>query len=142
MDEESSMTKDLIRVFGIGILLFIGALLIAEGTVFHYVLLILSYFIVGGEVVPKAVNNIYRGKVFDENFLMTIATMGAFAIGEHPEAVAVMIFYQVGEFFQDVAVNRSRRSIKKLMSIRPDVATIKKATLLWKCVLKTFKLER
>lgn len=125
VDEESSMTKDLI-ILGIGILLFIGGLLIAEGTVFRYVLLILSYFIIGGEVVLKAVNNIYRGKVFDENFLMTIATMGAFAIGEHPEAVAVMIFYKVGEFFQDVAVNRSRRSIKKLMSIRPDVATIKK----------------
>src|SRR5690554_1279184 len=125
VDEESSMTKDLI-IFGIGILLFTGGLLIAEGTVFRYVLLILSYFIIGGEVVLKAVNNIYRGKVFDENFLMTIATMGAFAIGEHPEAVAVMIFYKVGEFFQDVAVNRSRRSIKKLMSIRPDVATIKK----------------
>ena len=125
VDEESSMTKDLI-IFGIGILLFTGGLLIAEGTVFRYVLLILSYFIIGGEVVLKAVNNIYRGKVFDENFLMTIATMGAFAIGEHPEAVAVMIFYQVGEFFQDIAVNRSRRSIKKLMSIRPDVATIKK----------------
>ena len=74
----------------------------------------------------EGINNIYRGKVFDENFLITIATMGAFAIGEHPEAVAVMIFYKVGEFFQDVAVNRSRRSIKKLMSIRPDVATIKK----------------
>src|SRR5690554_2283685 len=125
VDEESSMTKDLI-IFGIGILLFTGGLLIAEGTVFRYVLLILSYFIIGGEVVLKAVNNIYRGKVFDENFLMTIATMGAFAIGEHPEAVAVMIFYKVGEIFQDVAVNRSRRSIKKLMSIRPDVATIKK----------------
>ena len=125
VDEESSMTKDLI-IFGIGILLFIGGLLIAEGTVFRYVLLILSYFIIGGEVVLKAVNNIYRGKVFDENFLMTIATMGAFAIGEHPEAVAVMVFYQVGEFFQDVAVNRSRRSIRKLMSIRPDVATIKR----------------
>ena len=64
--------------------------------------------------------------MFDENFLMTIATIGAFTVGEYPEAVAVMLFYQVGELFQDIAVNRSRRSIKKLMSIRPDVAYVKK----------------
>ena len=70
-----------------------------------------SYVLVGGKVVLSAIRNILRGEVFDENFLMSIATLGAFAIGEYPEAVAVMLFYQVGEMFQDYAVNRSRKSI-------------------------------
>jgi Cd2+/Zn2+-exporting ATPase len=121
--DESTLKKDFI-IFGVGILLFISALFVKEDTLPHYVLLILSYFIIGGEVVLKAFKNIFRGKVFDENFLMTIATVGAFIIGEHPEAVAVMIFFQIGEFFQDIAVNRSRRSIKKLLDIRPDTAMI------------------
>lgn len=79
----------------------------------------------GGEVVLKAAKNIVRGQVFDENFLMSVATIGAFAIQEFPEGVAVMLFYQVGELFQDIAVNRSRRSIKALMDIRPDYANLK-----------------
>ena len=85
---------------------------------------ILSYLIVGIEIVKKAIRNILRGKVFDENFLMTIATLGAFAIGEFPEAVAVMLFYQVGELFQSYAVNKSRKSIASLMDIRPDYANL------------------
>lgn len=92
VDEELLMMKDLI-IFGIGILLFIGGLLIVEGMVFCYVLFILSYFIIGGEVVLKVVNNIYWGKVFDENFLMMIVIMGVFVIGEYFEVVVVMIFY-------------------------------------------------
>ncbi len=84
-----------------------------------------AYLLVGGDVVFRAVKNIGRGKVFDENFLMTIATIGAFAIGEYPEAVGVMLFYQVGEFFQDLAVNRSRKSISSLLDIRPDYANVK-----------------
>ena len=123
-DESATMSKDFI-FFGIGVLLFIGALWLVGGGTLYYLLLVLSYLILGGKVVMRAFRNLYRGKVFDENFLMTTATMGAFAIGEHPEAVAVMIFYQIGEFFQKGAVNRSRRSIQALMSIRPDVATIK-----------------
>ena len=87
---------------------------------------IVAYIIVGFEIVKKAVRNIARGKVFDENFLMTIATLGAFGIGEFPEAVAVMLFYQVGELFQSYAVDKSRKSISNLMDIRPDFANIEK----------------
>ena len=86
---------------------------------------IISYLIVGFDIVKKAVRNIFRGKVFDENFLMTVATIGAFAIGEFPEAVAVMLFYQVGELFQSYAVDKSRKSIANLMDIRPDYANLK-----------------
>ena len=87
---------------------------------------IISYLIVGLDIVLKAIRNIFRGKVFDENFLMTIATIGAFAIGEFPEAVAVMLFYQIGELFQSYAVNKSRKSITGLMDIRPDYANVKR----------------
>ena len=87
---------------------------------------IVSYCIVGLDIVWKAVRNITRGKVFDENFLMTIATIGAFSIGEFPEAVAVMLFYQIGELFQSYAVDKSRKSIASLMNIRPDFANVKR----------------
>ena len=89
-------------------------------------LFIISYLVVGFEILRKAVRNIFRGKVFDENFLMAVATIGAFAIGEFPEAVAVMLFYQVGELFQSYAVDKSRKSIASLMDIRPDYANIEK----------------
>lgn len=85
---------------------------------------IISYLIVGFEVLKEAVEHILKGKVFDENFLMSIATIGAFAIGEFPEAVAVMLFYQIGETLQDYAVDKSRDSISKLMDIRPDYANV------------------
>lgn len=85
---------------------------------------IISYLIIGFEILKKAIRNIFRGKVIDENFLMAIATIGAFAIGEYSEAVAVMLFYQVGELFQDYAVDKSRKSIATLMDIRPDYANI------------------
>ena len=90
------------------------------------IIYILSYLIVGLDIVIKAIRNIFRGKVFDENFLMTIATIGAFGIGEYPEAVAVMLFYQVGELFQSYAVDKSRKSIASLMDIRPDYANVKR----------------
>ena len=89
------------------------------------ILYVLSYLIVGFEVVKKAVNNIFHGEFFDENFLMTIATIGAFVIREFPEAVAVMLFYQIGEYFQSYAVKKSRKSIASLMNIRPDYANLK-----------------
>ena len=76
------------------------------------------------DVLFRAARNIVRGKVFDENFLMIVATVGAFAVGEYAEAVAVMLFYQVGEFFQNYAVNKSRRSISALMDIRPETACV------------------
>ncbi|MCP8970022.1 heavy metal translocating P-type ATPase [Ectobacillus ponti] len=88
-------------------------------------LFVLAYVIVGGDIVLRAFRNILRGQVFDENFLMAIATLGAFAIGEYPEAVAVMLFYQIGELFQSLAVNRSRRSITALMDIRPEYANVR-----------------
>jgi Cd2+/Zn2+-exporting ATPase len=85
-----------------------------------------AYLLCGFDVVKKAVKNILRGQIFDENFLMSVASLGAVAIGQYPEAVAVMLFYQVGEYFEDVAVDRSRRSITGLMKIRPDKAFVKK----------------
>ena len=88
-------------------------------------LYVLSYLIVGFEVVKKAIINIFHGEFFDENFLMSIATIGAFVIQEYPEAVAVMLFYQVGEYFQSYAVKKSRKSIASLMDIRPDYANVK-----------------
>lgn len=85
-----------------------------------------SYGIIGGDVLWRAARNIMHGQVFDENFLMCIATIGAFAVGEYLEGVAVMLFYQVGEMFQDYAVEKSRRSIADLMDIRPDYANVKR----------------
>ena len=87
---------------------------------------LVSYIILGRGVVLKALKNITKGQIFDENFLMSVATIGAFAIGDFPEAVAVMLFYQVGEYFQSAAVRRSKKSIADLMDIRPDSATVKR----------------
>ncbi len=94
-------------------------------SIIQIILYILSYLIVGFDVIKKAVINIFHGEFFDENFLMSIATIGAFAIQEFPEAVAVMLFYQVGEYFQSYAVKKSRKSIASLMDIRPDYANLK-----------------
>ncbi|SHI03294.1 Cd2+/Zn2+-exporting ATPase [Sporobacter termitidis DSM 10068] len=108
-----------------------GAALFAVGIILplsqpaRLALFLVSYLLVGGEVVFRAARNISRGQVFDENFLMSIATIGAFVIGEYPEGVAVMLFYQIGEAFQRLAVNRSRKSISALMDIRPDFANLK-----------------
>ena len=87
-------------------------------------LMLIPYFIIGGDVLYRAVRNILHGQVFDENFLMALATVGAFFTGEYLEGVAVMLFYQVGELFQSYAVGRSRQSITKLMDIRPDYANV------------------
>lgn len=116
--------KELIRL-GIGAALFAIATIFDFINIAELIIYLISYILVGGEVLLKSARNISRGQVFDENFLMSIATIGAFAIGEYPEGVAVMLFYQVGEFFQDVAVNRSRKSITALMDIRPDFANLK-----------------
>jgi len=89
-----------------------------------------AYIIIGGDVVLKALKNITRGQVFDENFLMSIATIGAFFIGDYEEGVAVMLFYQVGELFQNYAVNKSRKSIASLMDIRPDYANVQRGDTL------------
>ncbi|MDR0981542.1 MAG: hypothetical protein LBL85_07240 [Methanocalculaceae archaeon] len=90
------------------------------------ILYLIPYAVIGYDVLLRAGRNILHGKIFDENFLMTIATIGAFCLGEFPEAVAVMLFYQVGELFQSYAVSKSRKSITALMDIRPDHANIER----------------
>ena len=120
------MKKELIKII-IALLLFLIALIVNFGHKWiNNIIYIISYIIVGLEIVRKAIRNITRGKVFDENFLMTVATIGAFGIGEFPEAVAVMLFYQVGELFQSYAVDKSRKSISSLMDIRPDFANVER----------------
>ena len=117
------MMKRLFRII-LSFLFMILSMLLTFSFVIQDILYILAYIIVGYDIVLKAIRNILRGKVFDENFLMTIATIGAFCIGEFPEAVAVMLFYQVGELFQSYAVDKSRKSVAALMNIRPDYANV------------------
>ncbi|MGI6588732.1 MAG: heavy metal translocating P-type ATPase [Peptococcia bacterium] len=111
---------------GIGIIIYFIAILFSFSPQLELALFLVSYVLIGGEIVYYALRNICRGQIFDENFLMTIATLGAFAIKVYPEAVAVMLFYRVGEAVQDLAVNRSRRSIQALLEIRPDYANLQK----------------
>ena len=114
------MKKKGIKII-ISLILFIIAFLMNFNNVWiNNGIYILAYIIVGFEIIKEAVENIIKGKVFDENFLMTIATIGAFGIGEFPEAVAVMLFYQKGEIFQGYAVDKYRKSIARLMDRRPD----------------------
>ena len=120
--------KKRIRRLGIGAAIFAVALLLpAEPQALRPGMYLAAYLIVGCQVLLKALRNIKRGKIFDENFLMAVASIGAFVIGEYPEAVAVMLFYQIGELFEDYAVGKSRRSITELMQIRPDYANLKLA---------------
>ncbi len=118
------MKKKLYKIIISGILFLIAFLLKIDNKVVNNILFIISYIIVGKEILEKAFKNITRGKVFDENFLMTVATLGAFLIGKYPEAVAVMLFYQIGELFQIYAVDKSRKSVAALMDIRPDYANL------------------
>lgn len=115
--------KDLIKII-VAAIIFIFASIIKLPLILEFTLFFISYIIVGGEVLLKAFRNIMRGQVFDENFLMGIATIGAFSIKQYPEGVAVMLFYQIGEYIQGIAVNRSRKSISSLMDIRPDYANL------------------
>jgi len=111
----------------IGAVVFIAAFIINLNIEWvQIVLFVTSYIIVGGDVVKKAIRYILKGNMFDENFLMSLATVGAFLIGEYPEGVAVMLFYQLGELFQSYAVDKSRKSIASLMDIRPDYANVKR----------------
>ncbi|SHI22551.1 Cd2+/Zn2+-exporting ATPase [Sporobacter termitidis DSM 10068] len=121
--EKTERTK--LYLAGVGAVLFAAALLFSFPFWVEFGVFFASYLLVGGEVLLKAGRNLIRGRLFDENFLMSVATIGAFAIGQFPEGVAVMLFYQVGEFFQQLAVNRSRKSIAALMNIRPDYANLK-----------------
>jgi Cd2+/Zn2+-exporting ATPase len=119
---------DLTRV-AVGAALFVAALAARYFNFNGYIVTCLfaaAYLTVGGDVLINALRNIARGRVFDENFLMAAASIGAMALGEYPEAVAVMLFYQIGEYFQEKAVSRSRKSIAGLMEIRPDYANVKR----------------
>lgn len=117
--------KKRIQKIIIALILFILGLIINVDNIWiNNTLFILSYILVGYDILKKAFRNITRGKVFDENFLMAVATIGAFFVGELEEAVAVMLFYQIGEVFQSYAVNKSRKSIASLMDIRPDYANL------------------
>ena len=120
------MKKDLFKIIFSFVIFLVAILISFESDLINKLLYLIAYLIVGLEIVIKAIKNIFKGNVFDEHFLMAIATIGAIAIGEYPEAVAVMLFYQVGELFQDYAVDKSRKSIASLMDIRPDVAYVKK----------------
>ena len=120
------MKKRGIKILLSAILYVIAIAVSFENGLINTCIFIVSYLIVGFDILKKALRNIIRGKVFDENFLMAVATLGAFGIGEFPEAVAVMLFYQVGELFQSYAVDKSRKSISSLMDIRPDFANLVK----------------
>lgn len=120
------MKKNLIQIIISAILFAIGLLVPFSNGWITKGIYIGAYLIVGLEIIIKAIKNIFKGEVFDEHFLMAVATIGAFAIGEFPEAVAVMLFYQIGELFQDYAVDKSKESITNLMDIRPDVAVVKR----------------
>lgn len=124
-DHGAKSLKIMIARLIAGLVVGAAAFVLAIPQELELILFIASYLIVGGDIVFKALKNIVRGQVFDEYFLMSIATIGAFVIGEYPEGVAVMLFYQVGELFQSIAVNRSRKSISALMDIRPDFANLK-----------------
>ena len=111
--------------FRIAITVTLGAFcFIADNETLKLVVALVAYFVIGYDVLWRAIRNIFHGQVFDENFLMTIATVGAFFIGEYPEAIAVMLFYQIGEAFQEAAVDKSRKSLADLMNIRPDKANV------------------
>ena len=125
-------TNHLLRILGAGLLLLIAVILCKTGVLpedrwyFAVPVFLIPYFLVGWDVIWAAILNVGHGQLLDEHFLMMIATVGAFVIGEYPEAVFVMLFYQVGELFQSIAVGRSRKSIAALMDIRPDTATVER----------------
>ncbi|MFR0839536.1 MAG: HAD-IC family P-type ATPase, partial [Neglectibacter timonensis] len=122
--------KMLVRIFASAVLLIAAVLIPYEGAL-RFLLFLPAYFVIGWDVLWRAAKNIIHGQVFDENFLMALATVGAFCTGffgkgEYPEAVFVMLFYQVGELFQSYAVGKSRKSISALMDIRPDYANVER----------------
>ena len=114
----------ILRIIMSILIMIIIAVLKVENNFFKVALYICAYIIIGYDIIKEAIENILKGDFFDENFLMSIATIGAIAIGEYPEAVAVMLFYQIGEIFEDAAVDKSKNSIESLMKIRPDYANV------------------
>ena len=120
------MKKQIIQIVSAFILFIIALCAKFENIWINRAIYLIGYLIVGGEIILKAIKNIFKRELFDEHFLMAVATIGAIAIGEYPEAVAVMLFYQVGELFQDYAVDKSKKSITELMNIRTDYANVKR----------------
>lgn len=119
------MKKENIKIMISAILLIVGLLAKFDNQLINNSIFIISYIIIGAEIIIKAVKNIFHGELFDENFLMAIATIGAIIIGDYPEAVTVMLFYEIGEMFQDRAIENSRKSIESLASIKADYANLK-----------------
>ena len=141
IEETEENFKSIRNRFILGAIILAAAIFVPKNLfVPRLILFLISYFTVGYDVLLKAVKNIKKGQIFDENFLMTIATVGAFAIKEFPEAVSVMLFYQIGEMFQDLAVGKSRKSITSLMNIRPDYANLKIEGEIKKVLPKEVKL--
>ena len=126
------MKKKGIKIIAALVLFLVALLIKFNNEWINDIIFIIAYIIVGLEILKKAIRNIKRGKIFDENFLMSVATLGAFGIGEFPEAVAVMLFYQIGELFQSYAVDKSRKSIASLMDIRPDFANVERNGIIQK----------
>ena len=124
--------RRLIRIAAGAALTAAGILLKTDNRALELSIFLAAYLAAGGDILLKAARNILRGQVFDENFLMGVATIGAFAIGEYPEGVAVMLFYKIGELFQGYAVGKSRKSIAALMDIRPDYANVRRGGALEK----------
>jgi len=124
--------KRLARILAGGALYAAGIIIKTDEHLISLAIFLAALAVVGGDVILRAGRNIVRGQVFDENFLMSIATIGAFAIGEYEEGAAVMLFYQIGELFQSYAVNRSRKSIASLMDIRPDYANVRRGDVIEK----------
>ena len=120
------MWQNFLKIVITFILILIALIINFDNERINNILCIIAYIVIGLDIVLKALKNMFKGKVFDENFLMSISTIGALFIGEYLEAVAVMLFYQIGELFQDYAVNKSRGNIAKLMDIRPDYANLVK----------------
>ena len=108
----------------ISTILFVITLFVKMNQTLQLILMLVAYILLGKDTVLKAIKNVEKGDFFDENFLMTVATLGAIMIGEYPEAVAVMLFYEVGELFQSYAINKSRKSIADMMDIKPEYANV------------------
>ena len=129
IEEKFKLKNELFRIGGLLVLFFSGMILIKplESTPWHlgeWAVFLTAYFFAGWKVLRAAVKNILKGRIFDENFLMTVATIGAMFIHALPEAAGVMIFFTIGEFFEDIALSKSRRSIKSLMDLRPETARV------------------
>lgn len=137
---EKKNIKDLTKII-IDILLYSITFFLNEGSYVRLSLFIIAFILVGSKVFIKSAKNILRGQIFDENFLMSVATIGAFSIKQYPEGVAVMLFYQIGEYIQGIAVNRSRKSITALMNIKPDFANLKTAYNIKKVAPEDVKID-